>query len=114
MGIRIGSNVVALSAARRLGETDRLLSRSYARLASGRRIAIAADEPAGVGIAGRMRSEVRSVGGARRNTEDGVSLLQVADGALGELSEIIERTRELAVKASSGTLCCGDREVIES
>ncbi|QDV06584.1 Flagellin [Planctomycetes bacterium Poly30] len=114
MGIRIGSNVLGLSMARRLGETDRLLGRSYARLASGLRIATAADDPAGVGIAARMRSEVRSLVVARRNTEDGVSLLKVADGTLSELSEIIERTRELGVKAASETLSQRDRQVIDS
>lgn len=113
MGIRIGSNVVSFSVARRLGETDRLLGRSYARLASGLRIATAADDPAGVGIAARMRSELRSLGAARRNTEDGVSLLQVAGGTLEEVSKIIEHTRELAVKASSETLSTADRQAID-
>ncbi len=113
MGIRINSNVVAQGIARRLGQTNDALGRSYSRLASGLRIATAADDPAGLGIAGRMRSEIRSLAVARRNVQDGVSLVQVAEGALSEFTDILHRSRELAMQAANGTLSRDDRLVIE-
>ncbi len=96
-----------------LAETGRLLGRSSARLASGLRIATAADDPSGLGVAERMRAQLRSFHVARRNAADGISLLQVAEGALGELADIVLRTRELGLQAANGTLTRADRDVIE-
>ena len=113
MAIRINTNVPALQIAGRLGQTVSSLGRSYGRLASGFRIATAADDAAGSAISERMRADVRSLKVAQRNIQDGVSLVQVAEGALGEFADILLRTRELAMQAANGTLSDSDREVIE-
>ena len=103
MALRINTNVQSLGAQRWLSESNRLLDRSFARLASGKRIAVAADDAAGLAVSERMRADVRSMKVAQRNALDGISLTQVAEGALNELSDILIRTRELALQASNGT-----------
>lgn len=114
MSLRINTNATSIGAQRRLAETTRLLERSYARLASGRRIAVAADDPAGLAISERMTAQIRSMRVARRNVQDGSSMIQVAEGALNELSEIVVRVRELAMRAANGTLSDVDRTALGS
>lgn len=113
MGMRIRTNVSSLQIVGRLEETTRLLQRSYARLSTGSRIAVAADDPAGVGIAARMGAELRSLSVAKRNAFDGISLVRVADAALSEVGELLKRSRELGVQAASETLSNEDRAILD-
>lgn len=108
MGLRINTNVASLNAQRNLVNTTNQLSRSLARLSSGLRIVRAADDAAGLAISERFRAEIRSLGQAQRNALDGVSFLQIAEGALDETSGNLVRLRELAIQAANGTL--GDEE----
>jgi flagellin len=108
MGLRINTNVASLNAQRNLVNTTNQLGRSLARLSSGLRIVRAADDAAGLAISERFRAEIRSLGQAQRNALDGVSFLQIAEGALDETSGNLVRLRELAIQAANGTL--GDEE----
>lgn len=114
MGLRINTNVASLNAQRNLSQvTERLLGH-YGRLSSGLRIATAADDAAGLGISERMRAQIRSYAAAERNAADGISLAQTVDGALGEVSGILTRIRELAVQATNGTLSDSDRGILDN
>jgi len=103
MGLRINTNVASLNAARTLQRSTQDLNRSLERLSSGLRINRAADDAAGLAIAEGFRSIVRGTQVAQRNSQDGVSLVQTAEGALSETTNILQRIRELAVQASNGT-----------
>lgn len=104
MGLRIRTNVASVNAQRNLGiNTDRLRS-SMGRLSSGQRINKAADDAAGLAISERMRASVRSLNQAKRNTQDGVSMVQTAEGGLEETSNMLVRLRELAVQSASDTV----------
>ncbi len=113
MGLRVNTNVFSLTAQNNLGKVTQRLGGNYARLSSGLRIASAADDAAGLGISERMRSDIRSLGQAARNTQDGLSAAQTAEGAINEVSNNLNRMRELAVQASSGTLSDDDRAIID-
>lgn len=113
MGLRINTNIASLTGRRHLGGATGSLEGSYRRLASGERIAIAADDAAGLAISERMRARLKSMRVGQRNLQDGVSLVQVAEGALNELNEILQRGRELALQSANGTMSDGDREVID-
>ena len=102
MGLRINTNVAALNARRNLGQSTAALNKSLERLSSGLRINRAADDAAGLAIAEGFRSQVRGSQVAQRNAQDGVSLVQTAEGALSETTNILQRVRELAVQASNG------------
>ena len=108
MGLRVNTNVASLNAQRNLTLSTSKLNRSLERLSSGLRINRASDDAAGLAISERFRAEIRSLAQAERNANDGVSLLQIAEGALNETSGILIRLRELAVQAANGTL--GDSE----
>ena len=112
MGLRVNTNIASLTAQRNLGSVTSRLQGNYARLSSGLRIATAADDAAGLGISERMRSQIRSLKAAGRNAQDGISLVQTAEGALSEASNILGRMRELAVQATNGTLSTTDRATI--
>ena len=114
MGLRINTNVASLNAQSNLFNVTNKLSGNYSRLSSGLRIASAADDAAGLGISERMRSQIRSYGVAARNAQDGLSLAQTAEGALGEVSNILGRMRELAMQSSNGTLSANDRTTIDA
>jgi flagellin len=114
MGMRINTNVDAASAGRRLGIAQAQLSVGLARLASGKRINQAADDPAGLAIAQLLTSQVRGVSAASRNAQDGISLVQTADGALAQASDTLQRIRELTVQAGNGTLSSRDRGAIQA
>ena len=103
MGLRIMNNVEALNAHRTLQNTNMQVSRSIERLSSGLRINRAADDAAGLAVSEIMRSQIRGMNVASRNAQDGVSLVQVADGALGNVTDMLQRMRDLAVQASNGT-----------
>ena len=108
MGLRIATNVASLNAQKNLIGTNHNMSRSLARLSSGFRINQAADDAAGLAISENLRGQIRGMKQANRNANDGVSLVQVAEGGLNEVSSMLIRLRELAIQASSDTI--GDTE----
>lgn len=108
MGLRISTNLASINAQKSLGDTQRVIAKDYAQLASGSRINQAADDAAGLSISEGMKSQIRGMRQATRNANDGISLLQVAEGGLNETSNIITRLRELGIQASSDTV--GDTE----
>jgi len=114
MGLRVNTNIAAMTARRNLAAVTSRLQGNYSRLSSGLRIATAADDAAGLGISERMRAQIRSYDAAGRNAQDGISLLQTAEGALQEVSNNLTRMRELAVQASSGTLTAVDRATLDT
>lgn len=108
MGLRINTNVPSLIAQRNLSNNRDFLDSTLSKLSSGSRINRAGDDAAGLAISESMRAQIRGLGQAQRNAQDGISLVQVAEGALSEVSNILIRLRELSVQASSDTV--GDRE----
>ncbi|MCC6748517.1 MAG: flagellin FliC [Deltaproteobacteria bacterium] len=108
------SNVASLQAQRNLGRTEGGLNTSMARLSSGLRINMAADDAAGLAISEKLRSQVRGLAQAQRNANDGVSLLQTAEGALNEVGDMLIRMRELGVQAANGTLGSSERSSLHS
>ena len=112
MGLRVNTNIASLNAQRHMANVTNRIQGNYSRLASGLRIASAADDAAGLAISERMRSQIRSFSVAARNAQDGLSLAQTAEGALGEVSNILGRMRELAMQSSNGTLSANDRTTI--
>jgi flagellin len=114
MGISVGTNPTSLNAQRNLGSTQRSLAGNLARLSSGLRINQAADDAAGLGVSERLKSQIRGMSQASRNANDGVSMIQIAEGAMNEQAGILTRMRELAVQASNGTLGTEERGYIET
>jgi len=114
MGLRINTNVAALDTSRILRRSTGDLNSSLERLSSGLRINRAADDAAGLAIADGFQSQVRGTSVAQRNAQDGVSLVQTADGSLSETTNILQRIRELAVQASNGTQSNGNRASIDN
>lgn len=108
MGLRIGTNIAALSAQRNLQKTQGDVQKTFSRLASGNRITSAGDDAAGLSISENLHAQVRSLKQAERNANDGISLVQVAEGGLSEIGNILIRLRELSIQAASDTI--GDRE----
>jgi flagellin len=108
MGMRVSTNVSSINAQRSLATSQQAISKSYAQLASGSRITKAADDAAGLAISENLKSQIRSFSQASRNANDGISMLQVAEGGLGEVSNILTRLRELGIQAASDTV--GDKE----
>ncbi len=114
MGLRVNTNTSSLNAQRNLMNTTNNLSRSMERLSSGLRITRASDDAAGLAISERFRSEIRSLGQAQRNANDGISLLQIAEGALNESSSTLIRMRELAIQSANGTLGTAERTTLDN
>ena len=108
MGLRIATNTTALNAQRRMSITREELDKSLERLASGSRINHAGDDAAGLAISENLRAQIRGIRQAKRNGLDGVSLIQVSEGGLNEISNMLIRLRELAIQAASDTV--GDVE----
>lgn len=108
MGMRITTNVAAINAQRTMVGSQREIQKSFAQLSSGSRITKAADDAAGLGISENLKSQIRSLAQAGRNANDGISMVQVAEGGLSEISNILTRMRELGIQSSSDTV--GDRE----
>jgi len=98
MGLRVNTNVASLTAQRNLFSVTERLQGNFSRLSSGLRIATASDDAAGLGISERMRSQVRSMTVASRNAQDGISMLQTAEGAMTEVHALLQRMRELTVQ----------------
>lgn len=112
MGLRINTNVASLNAQRNLLGTKWGLDRSLERLSSGHRINRAGDDAAGLAISENLRAQIRGLKQASRNAQDGVSLVQVAEGGLNETSSILIRLRELAVQAASDTIGPVERQFL--
>jgi flagellin len=108
MGLRINTNVSSLAAQRALGVTKFNLDSNLRKMSSGERITRAADDAAGLAISEKLKSHIRGLRQAKRNSDDGISLIQTAEGGLNEVSNIVIRLRELAVQAASDTV--GDTE----
>jgi len=113
MGLRINTNFTAVNAYRHLGRAQDGLNQSVERLSSGLRINHAQDDPAGLAISEKIRSQVNGLSRASQNAQDGVSLLQTAESALGEVQGMLQRIRELAIQAANGTLTSQDRVEIQ-
>ena len=109
MGMRITTNMAAINAQRNLIGSQRQIMHSQAQLASGSRINIAADDAAGLAISERLKSGIRSARQANRNANDGISMVQTAEGGLGEISNIVTRLRELGIQAASDTVGSTER-----
>jgi flagellin len=109
MGMFINTNVAALNAQRNLGVTGAKMSKALEQLSSGLRINRAADDAAGLAISEKMRSQIRGMQMGLRNAQDGVSMIQTAEGALNETHAILQRMRELTVQAGSTILSSSDR-----
>ena len=105
----IGTNVAAMRAQSASTSASMQLQQSMERLSSGKRINSAKDDAAGLAIATKMTAQIRGLNAAARNANDGVSLAQTAEGALGQISNIVQRIRELAVQSSNGTVTNTDR-----
>ena len=114
MGLRVNTNIASMNAQRNLSSVSVRLMGNFKRLSSGLRIATAADDAAGLGISERMRSQIRSFGAAQRNAQDGISLVQTAEGALNEVNNILNRMRELSIQAANGTLTTADRATLDT
>jgi len=108
MGMRITTNIASVNAQRNLTDSQLRIQDSYAKLSSGSRINKAADDAAGLAISENLKAQLRSTRQANRNANDGISMIQTAEGGLNEISNIIVRLRELGIQAASDTL--GDRE----
>jgi flagellin len=113
MALRIQNNVEAFGAHRRLVDSSTKMAKSMERLSSGFRINRGGDDAAGLGISERMRAQQRGLGQAQRNIQDGISLVQTAEGNLNEVHAMLQRVRELAVQYRNGSLSSTDRTAIE-
>lgn len=113
MGLRINTNVPALVAQRNLRVTRSSLDKSLERLASGSRINHAGDDAAGLAISESMRAQTRGLAQAERNAQDGISVVQIAEGAMAEMSNILIRMRELAIQAASDTVGQTERKFMD-
>ena len=104
MGLRVRTNMASVIAQRNLRESSHQLRQDMEKLSSGYRINKAADDAAGLGIADKMKGRIRSLNQAQRNANDGISMIQVAEGSMNEISNILTRMRELATQSSSDTI----------
>jgi flagellin len=112
MGLRINTNVASINAQRALRETRLALNKSLERLSSGSRINRAGDDAAGLAISENLKAQIRGTKQAERNAQDGISMVQVAEGGLTEISNIMIRLRELAVQAASDTIGPSERRFL--
>ena len=112
MGLRINTNVSSLNAQRNLGNTKLAQNKVLEQLSSGQRINRAGDDAAGLAISENFKAQIRGLGQAERNAQDGVSLVQIAEGALAEVGNIMIRLRELAVQAASDTIGPTERKFL--
>src|SRR3954470_21372038 len=114
MSLRITHNVEAMNATRNLQANTAKISASMEKLSSGYRINRAADDAAGLGISESMRSQIRGLAQAQRNIQDGVSMVQTAEGNLDEVHSMLQRMRELAVQYKNGTMSGANQSAIQS
>jgi flagellin len=112
MGLRIQNNVEAFNTHRQLTTTSSLAAKSMEKLSSGYRINRAADDAAGLAISEKMRGQIGGLAQAQRNAQDGISLVQTAEGALTEVHSMLQRVRDLKVQFNNGTLSTDDQDAI--
>ena len=112
--MKVNYNVSAMIANNSLQKNDKLLSESLERLSSGLKIANAKDNPSGLAMSRRMNSQIEGLGVANASSNDAISIVQVADGTLSEIHEVLQRMNQLAVQASNGTLTDSDRQTIQA
>jgi flagellin len=112
MGLRINTNVASINAQRSLRSTRGSLDKSLERLSSGSRINRAGDDAAGLAISENLKAQIRGLKQSERNAQDGISMVQVAEGGLTEISAIMIRLRELAVQAASDTIGAPERKFL--
>ena len=114
MGLRVNTNIASLNSQRHLRFTRQSLDKSIEKLSSGSRINRAGDDAAGLAISENLKAQIRGLGQAERNAMDGVSLVQVAEGGMQEISSILIRLRELAVQAASDTVGPTERKFLNT
>ena len=114
MAITINTNVQSLNTQRSLSKSQTALAKSMQRLSSGLRINSAKDDAAGLAISDRMSAQIRGMNQAVRNANDGISFAQTAEGALGEMTNILQRMRELSVQSANGTNSTEDRTALNA
>ena len=114
MALYLQTNPASLEAQRNLANTQRALGQNFQRLSSGYRINSAADDAAGLGVSEQLRAAVRSYAVAERNTNGGLSMVQTADSALGQIGSMLQRMRELAVEGANGDLQSTDRGYLDT
>ena len=112
--MRVNTNVKAMNAHKNMTRVDSSLSKSLEKLSSGLRVNRASDDPGGLAISEALRTQVRGLAQAEKNAQDGIGLLNVAEGALNELSAMLQRMREISVQAANGTLTNSDRAAIDT
>jgi flagellin len=113
MGMRINNNIEAMNTTRQLSINGFNQSKSLEKLSSGQRINRAGDDAAGLAISEKMRGQIRGLQQASRNSQDGISMIQTAEGALNETHAILQRMRELAVQAANDTNVTADRSAVQ-
>ncbi|MDE6639647.1 MAG: flagellin FliC3 [Acetatifactor sp.] len=111
--MRINYNVSAMLSNNALANNDNLLAQSLERLSSGLKINHAKDNPAGLAMAKRMNAQIEGLSQANDNANDGISVIETADGAMSEISEMLQRMNELAIKSANGTMSEGDRSIVQ-
>jgi flagellin len=114
MALTINTNIASLNAQRRLGQSTNDLRQSYERLSSGLRIVRSRDDAAGLAIADNLRADQRIASVAIRNANDGISLISIADGALNEIGNVLQRMAELAEQSGNGTLASTQRSALSN
>ena len=114
MSISVGSNTTSGTAQRFLEATGKKLSDSFSKLSSGQRVNKGSDDAAGLAISESLKAQARIAGQAIRNTNDGISTIAIADGALGEVANILARLAELASQSANGTLSVAQRSVVQN
>src|SRR3979409_1781025 len=112
MGTRINTNVEAFNAQRNLALTSMSYQKSVEKLSRGLRINRAGDDAAGLSISEKLRAQIKGLGQAQRNAQDGISMIQPAKAGRNETHSILQRIRELAVQASNGTLTANDMTAV--
>src|SRR4051794_22005183 len=112
MGLRIQNNIEAFNTHRQLTTTATQASKSMEKLSSGFRINRAADDAAGLAISEKMRGQIGGLAQAQRNAQDGISLVQTAEGSLNEVHSMLQRVRDLKVQYDNGTLSSDDKDAI--
>src|SRR5947199_4652907 len=112
MGMRINTNIEAFNAQRNLQTTGMAYAKSVEKLSSGLRINRAGDDAAGLSVSEKLRAQIKGLGQAQRNAQDGISMIQTGEGALNEVHSMLQRMRELAVQGSNGTLSTQDMSSI--
>ena len=114
MSLRVATNISAINAQRTLQKNNAAISSSFEKLSSGSRINKAADDAAGLAISEGLKAQVRSANQANRNAQDGISLVQTAEGGLAEIGNMIIRLRELGIQAASDTVGSDERSFIDA